>query len=242
MKTCIIIPCYNEALRIKVSEYISFINEHDDIDFCFANDGSTDTTIEILNDLSIELPKRVTVLNFDVNRGKAEAVRFAILELYSKKSYDYIGYFDADLSTPLSEIIFFLEIFKEKPDLLMVMGSRVKRMGAIVERKFSRFFSGRIFATIISSQILKVPVYDTQCGAKVFSTKIEVSIFENPFLTRWIFDVEILLRLKNKYGKSVFDLIVEFPLNSWIEMGDSKIKFLDFLKVPIDIFRLHKTK
>ena len=120
------------------------------------------------------------------------------------------------------------------------MGTRFKRLGSNIDRKFKRFFFGRIFATIISHFILKFPVYDTQCGAKLFSSKIPPTIFEEKFYTKWIFDVEILLRMRIDKRINVFTSVLELPLLTWIEKGGSKIKFTDFMNIPFDIIKLKK--
>jgi len=73
---------------------------------------------------------------------------------------------DADLSTPLSEITRLLDITKTK-SLDFVLGSRIKIIGSSIKRKAYRHFFGRIVATFIDSGILKLDIYDTQCGAKI---------------------------------------------------------------------------
>ena len=64
------------------------------------------------------------------------------------------------------------------------------------------------------------------------------SLFEKPFLTKWLFDVELLLRFKAIDSKYIYKTR-EFPLNIWVEKGDSKIKFTDLLLVPYQIFKLY---
>jgi len=240
MKTCIIIPCYNEEKRFPSMDFKKFIKENKNIDFCLSNDGSTDYTISVLEELKKEFPDRVVIHSYKVNEGKAETVRKSIYKILQQKEYDFLGYFDADLATPLNEISRFLNSFKKNENLLLVMGTRFKRLGSNIDRRFKRFFFGRFFATIISYFILKFPVYDTQCGAKIFSTKIPISIFEEKFYTKWIFDVEILLRMKRNKNIDVYKTVLELPLLTWIEKGGSKIKFLDFLNVPFDILKLKK--
>lgn len=238
MNTCIIIPCFNESSRLPFYEFKNYILKND-IHFYFVNDGSTDDTQRLLKSLQSKCTDKITIINCKVNAGKAEAIRKAVQMINIKPEYEYIGYFDADLATPLNEIDSLLKKIKTNSSISFIIGSRIKRLGSKVERKYSRFIFGRIFATIVSEYLLKIPIYDTQCGAKIFKKDISLEIFEEKFLTKWIFDVEILLRLKHKYGKEfIVNNVYEFPLNTWVEKGDSKIKLIDFLKIPKDILSL----
>ncbi len=232
MAICIIIPCYNEYERFPREEFDEYYNSSD-ISFCFVNDGSNDNTISMLNDIAVD-KDRVLVINNQKNSGKAEAIRIGVNYLLENKMFDYIGYFDADLATPLWEIENLLEQLYECE---MVFGSRFKRLGANIERNTCRHYIGRVFATV-ASLVLKLPVYDTQCGAKIMSSKFARIAFKNEFLTSWLFDIEIFFRLKNNDISNVA-LIKEVPLQQWIEKGGSKVKFIHMIKVPLHLLRVY---
>lgn len=236
MKICIVIPLFNEANRFDYKTLIDYTKEHD-VAFYLVNDGSTDNTQEIISKISNE-SDLISTLNLSKNKGKAEAIRTAVLEITKSDQYDYIGYFDADFATPLSEIEHFTdEIKKNKKSF--IMGIRLKRIGANIKRYKSRHYFGRIVASIISEIILKLPVYDTQCGAKLIKSKLAKELFKEPFKTKWLFDVELIARMKKIYGKKYcLANIVELPLNTWIDKGDSRISFLDFLKTPLNLIKL----
>lgn len=89
-KTCIIIPCYNEESRFPINDFLNYLTTFKALDFCFVNDGSTDKTLSILNQLKNNF-SNITVLNLSKNGGKAEAIRYAVLNLENTK-YDYLGY------------------------------------------------------------------------------------------------------------------------------------------------------
>lgn len=235
--TCIIIPCYNEAKRIAITEFQNFIDHSNEIDFCFVNDGSKDNTNDILNGLK-NTSSRFKVIHLNKNVGKAEAIRQGVLQIVS--SYNYIGYLDADLSTPLSEIKR-LSTMAKTGGKSFIMGSRIKLVGTKIERRLKRHLSGRIIATFIDSFLLKLGIYDTQCGAKIIDSKLAKDIFNEAFQTKWLFDVELILRTKNKYGKAYcLDNILEVPLLVWRDIGDSKITSIDIFKLPTDFLKIYK--
>ncbi len=236
---CIIIPCYNEEKRLPINHLGEFLNSNKDYHLCFVNDGSTDNTLQILNQLVSQFEENIFILNLPRNSGKAEAVRQGMLFCSQKRMFDYIAYLDADLSTPIDEINLLLKSIKNLENGILVIGSRVKRLGAKIDRKFSRHLYGRIFATL-ASNLLRMPVYDTQCGAKLFVSTIVSQVFNNPFISRWLFDVEILFRMKKIYGTDkLLQIIAEQPLHTWIEVGDSKISLLYFIKAPLELFKIY---
>jgi glycosyltransferase involved in cell wall biosynthesis len=238
MKTLLIIPCYNEENRLPIDELIQFIErENTGLTFLFVNDGSTDNTIKILNDLADKYSV-VKVLDLQQNVGKAEAIRTAMLK-YTSDEFDYIGYFDADLATPLAEVNQFIAK-AEKFDPIILMGSRVKLLGITdIKRKWYRHYFGRVFATI-ASNMLKIPVYDTQCGAKMIKSSVVKELFAAPFISSWLFDVEILFRLKKLPDYRINKTpIIELPLSKWEEKGESKIPFTYLFKIPIELIRIY---
>ena len=136
-----------------------------------------------------------------------------MLHAVEKIDFDYIAYFDADLATSLDEIPVFFNIFEQNNTLKMVVGSRVKRLGANINRKWMRHIVGRIFATCASATLL-LPTYDTQCGAKMLSKDVVYQLFKDEFISKWLFDVEVFARLALIVGyPEVKNSIYEYPLD-----------------------------
>lgn len=237
-KTTIIVPCFNEAMRLDTAAFLSFIHSDINTFFLFVDDGSSDNTIEVLRDIKKKSAGFVSYLQLPQNVGKAEAVRQGILAALHGEP-DYLGFWDADLATPLSEIPHFSICFSNDNKLAYVCGARIKRMGAIIERNWYRHCLGRIIATLISI-ILDLPTHDTQCGAKLFKRELAQKLFEKPFLSTWLFDVELLVRILELFGKNIAtQMIYELPLHTWRDVGESKINPLYLFKVPLELARIY---
>lgn len=234
MEICLIIPCYNEGTRLDIQEIKNFLASSSEVHLLFVNDGSKDKTLSILKTLSDE-HREVDYLDLEKNGGKAEAVRRGFLHARSIKSFDYFGFWDADLATPFSEMNNFKRVLKIS-SFDVVMGSRILRLGGKVDRVWYRHLLGRLFATFASIS-LGLPVYDTQCGAKFFKSNLVEELFLEKFISYWIFDVELLFRYKKLVEKSS---IYELPLDKWVDVAGSKLSPLDFLKAPMELLKIYK--
>jgi len=180
-------------------------------------------------------------LHLPDNSGKAEAVRQGVLHAM-EMNFRNIGFWDADLSTPLEAIGSFCQIL-ESETVELVIGSRVKLLGRRIERKPFRHYLGRIFATT-ASLVLGLQVYDTQCGAKIFRNGIVLKqIFLQPFRVKWTFDVELLARFKlfqmTSEGSPLEHCAVEYPLKEWLHKGGSKVKAVDFFKGIWELMKIY---
>lgn len=231
----IVFPVYNEEYRIKKSCFIEFIENNPDFQLVFVDDGSTDRSLAILQEIQSKMPARIHIKKLEKNSGKAEAVRQGLLFALGMKPA-ILGYGDADLSTSLDE----LKRLANKLDTSqyqVLLGSRVKLLGKHIERKMLRHYFGRVFATL-ASIVLNLGVYDTQCGAKFFKCNNELhKILETPFLSRWVFDIEIMKRLLKTQGMQVNDFVEE-PLNEWITVADSKLGLLSMVKAVYDLLKI----
>lgn len=245
MNDCIIVvPCYNEAKRLDTVAFRGFVSRGHPQRFLFVNDGSTDDTSAVLEGLRRWNPERFEVCHLPRNRGKAEAVREGVLRALGSQA-GAVGFWDADLATPLEAIPQFCELLEHDARLQMVIGARVKLLGRRIERRILRHYLGRTFATA-ASVVLRLPVYDTQCGAKLFRATDEVrAMFARPFCTSWIFDVELLARFirgrKAGGAEAAEEVIYELPLSQWRDVAGSKVKARDFFKSFFELARIYWT-
>lgn len=233
----VVIPCYNEAERLSGKQFTDFIHSNVGYHLCFVNDGSRDQTLEILQALQKGREEYISVYNMEQNGGKAEAVRQGVRFLAKDAGFDYIGYLDADLSTDFND---YNDLVKTiiSSEYKLVSGSRISRVGANITRNGAREIISRTINFIIR-KILGMSFQDTQCGAKVMTREVAENVFSEKFITRWLFDVEIFMRMKKFYGrKSVENLIYEQPLKRWIHADGSKLSMKDSMKIVLQLSRI----
>lgn len=239
LNLAIVFPCYNEGKRFSADLFLSEITHFPEVDFLFVDDGSIDDTFSILNELS-KARKNIKVIKLNRNKGKAEAVRYGILNILTSDKYSHVGYFDADLATPLNQLTLFLEHLEQDNAHRILFGSRIKRAGATIQRNQIRHYSGRFITTLVNNSIVKIPVYDTQCGAKIMTVDLAKEVFYEPFISKWLFDIEIIARLQESYNyDQVIKMIYEVPLTVWIEKGNTKIRLKDLMRLPLQLLRIH---
>lgn len=226
----VVIPCYNEAERLLTDEFKKFVHKNLGYHLCFVNDGSKDNTLEVLQELRKGNEDHISIYDCEKNGGKAEAVRLGMLHLAKQSQFDYIGFLDADLSTNFNDfqdLVATISTSKYK----IVSGSRMARMGADIAKESARAIISKTINLIIR-KTLGMEINDTQCGAKIMTKEIVEKTFQKKFLTRWLFDVEIFMRMKKVYGSDeAKKLICEKPLNRWVHVDGSKLSFKDSFKI-----------
>jgi glycosyltransferase involved in cell wall biosynthesis len=234
-----VVPCFDEAARIDGPAFLSLVDESAPASLVFVDDGSRDETLAVLRGIAHERPAQVEVVALPANQGKAEAVRQGLLHALVGGA-GIVGYVDADLATPPRELRR-LAALARAGDCDVLMGSRVQLLGRTIERSHGRHYLGRIFATCASLS-LGLPVYDTQCGAKLFRrTEALSSALELPFTSRWVFDVELLARLiRPRPGIAAIatERIREEPLLTWTDVPGSKLRPAAALRSGLDLLRL----
>ena len=239
--TIVVIPCFNEAQRLGAGAFDRFARATHAVRLMLVNDGSRDATLQTLHELAARQPSRCTVVDLGANHGKAEAVRRGMLCALAEQPA-FVGYWDADLATPLEAILDFRDVLVRRGEIDLVVGSRIPLLGHAIARRPVRRLLGRTFARVAST-VLRLPLYDTQCGAKLFRNRPRTAAaLAQPFTARWTFDVEILARLVRMHrdggDRAPASSLYEFPLEQWRDVPGSKLKGRDFVTAIGEIARV----
>lgn len=246
----LVVPCFNEEHRLDRERFLALARDPR-VTLLFVDDGSNDDTARVLAELARTADRgRIAWFSLPKNEGKGEAVRQGLLRALDEGA-DIVGFADADLSTPPGELLK-LVAHLEAPRVKVVTGARVMLIGRHIERKRARHYLGRVFASLAES-ILRMPFYDTQCGAKVFrATPLLRRSLATPFTSRWAFDLELLGRLVvgvgDEQGLAAGELI-EVPLDEWVDVKGSKLDLgamaktlIDLAKIEVEVERLRAAR
>lgn len=244
-RIALVVPCFNEAARLDGDAFLAFARASADRRLCFVDDGSTDRTAGRLAEIAAAAPDRIAVERMPSNRGKGEAVRTGLRAALAHAPR-YVGYWDADLATPLSFAETLAGHLDAHPELTLAAGSRVLMLGRPILRSVARHYTGRIAATLVS-RLLRAPVYDSQCGAKLLRNGPGLpALLDPPFATRWLFDVEILDRIaRAEPGAAAAVLhrrVHEVPVPAWADAPGSKVRLGDGLRIPLDLLRIRRAR
>lgn len=244
IKNFIVVPCYNEALRWN-REYWSKMLAISDVHWIFVDDGSTDDTFELVK--LTATTKNSEVLSLEKNGGKAEAVRAGLSRALDNSADGMVGFMDSDGAFSPDDLVRILkasqELCLDKRLFDSIWASRVALAGRNIRRSKMRHYVGRVISTLLSgaaksqSKNERMLPYDTQAGLKTFSASATFrEVLQEPFRTRWFFELEILLRWSSKNSNESMMRIWEVPLNNWFEVPGSKITSREYLRILREIF------
>ena len=210
MDLSVVIPAYNEALRLgpTLERVVEYLRQRGvSYEVLVVDDGSTDATVEVAQRFA---GQGVRVLPQGVNRGKGSVLRAGVLASQGRE----VLLVDADLSTPIEEIE------KLQPHLArtpVVLGSRSVAGSDISQRQpFYRELMGRTFNLVI--RILGVRgLRDTQCGFKLLAGDVARQLFAELTIERFAYDVE-LVWLARRHGYEVAEVGVR-----WADSASSRV-------------------
>ncbi len=229
MKLSVIIPAYNEENRIPktLREIDKYLKEQPyEYEILVVNDGSSDNTVNIVNELKREIANLKLIDNKE-NHGKGYVVRQGMLTALGA----YRLFTDADNSTSIDQIEKMWPWFEQGYDI--VIGSRdVKGAKLDPPQPFIRRFIGDIFKLIRKIICGLWDVQDTQCGFKCFTAKAADDIFSLTKIDGFSFDVEALL-----IGKHLGYKIKEVPV-VWKNNLESKVRLKSAAKMLTQLLQI----
>lgn len=192
----LVIPAYNESSRIlpTLKNYDSFLKKkfkrYEIIVVC---NNCTDDTFSVCQKFA-KTTQHIHVFNFPYYTGKGGAV----IEGFKVARFELVGFVDADRSTAPAE---FGKLLDEIPFFDAAVASRdLKTSKVDPPQPFFRHFQGLVFRSLVQL-LFRIPVLDTQCGAKTFRKSVLKKVIPVLHEKGWAFDVELLWRLHQSHAR-----------------------------------------
>jgi len=238
----VVVPVFNEEKRFNYQFWLDLVSIRK-LKILFINDGSTDNTLQLLEELR-HLHPSFECLNLLQNVGKANAIREGLLHIFTKIELEHVlvAFIDADSALPVVELNYFIEeavgLLRNFPEIDSVWASRVALSGHNIDRNVYRHILGRMVATFMSAGEKNFP-YDTQCGLKVFRpTSTLFNVLLQPFKSKWFMEIELLSRIRSLSMQSYN--IREIPLREWRDVSGSHIRFSSLASIAVEMIRVKK--
>lgn len=228
MELSLIIPAYNEELRIErtIISYIKNLKEHfKDFEILVILNGCRDNTLEVIQELHKKYPQYLKYKNYEDAIGKGGA----IIEGLKYSNGEHIGFVDADDAFDVNAIIKLVKLLDFND---CVIASKWKKISFLdVSEPFTRKFLSRGW-NILVRVLLGLNFNDTQAGAKFLRKKVKNEIGYDFICTHFSFDAEFLFKIKQK-GFRVKEIYIpsKHMEGSTFKLSNSFQMFNDLLKV-----------
>lgn len=214
MKLSIIIPAYNEELRIPAM--LDAYLEHftglypDNVEFIVVVNGSTDGTPAVVRDYEVRHPEvRSIIESKPIGKGGA------IMRGFAAATGDLVGFSDADGATPPGA---FENLITNLGHADGIIASRWLRDSNVHPRQpWQRLLASRVFNKLVC-WFFKLDISDTQCGAKLFRREAIREVLPRLGVTAWAFDVDLLFQLRRAGYHTI-----EIP-TTWNDIRGSKVR------------------
>ncbi|MFN3975090.1 MAG: dolichyl-phosphate beta-glucosyltransferase [Dehalococcoidia bacterium] len=212
----VVIPVYNEERDLPrcISTLRAFLGQGFPYPWriLVADNGSTDSTLEVAQELARQHPEEVAVIHLP-EKGRGRALKRAWLS----SDRDILSYMDVDLSTDLSAFPSVVDAIA-KEGYHIAIGSRLMP-GARVRRSIKREVLSRGYNLLIRL-LFWTPFTDAQCGFKAISRQAAQVLLPHIKDNAWFFDSELLITASVRGFR-----IKEVPV-VWVEDPDTRVKVL----------------
>lgn len=231
----VVVPCYRESARIGsfLPDLCREMAVIEGVEILVVEDGSGAEEVgrmeAIVERCRADFPCLLPLKSLPRNLGKGGAV-YAGWQDHG--GADWLGFVDADGSCSAAEVARLVRMTRSTPISTALFASRVKMLGRSVNRLFKRHLLGRVYATLVS-ELLDIPVYDSQCGLKFVPRADFERIASRLEVTGFAFDVELMVALLDSGS-----FIQEVPID-WHETPGGKVHLLhDSWRMARDVRRI----
>ena len=228
MYLSVIVPYYNEKTYISDSlrKINNFFKNKFEFEIILVDDSGNK---DFKNNFFDSKINNLKIIENNKNFGKGYSLKKGI----NASQGELILLTDADLSTPIKDFEKLHSFYKDGYSIVIgsrnVLNSDIKK-----ERPLKRKIVGRLF-NILLKLILKLNYNDTQCGFKLFNSKIIKKIIRNSFVNRFCIDPELLyIATKEKLKVKEVGIEWSYTYDSSVDLKKDIINmFFDLIKIRL---------
>jgi glycosyltransferase involved in cell wall biosynthesis len=224
----VFLPTFNEEESIKevIVKTKKVLQEvADKWEIIIVNDGSTDSTKEIVENLQKD-DSKIRLINHNKNRGYGASLESGFYE----SKYSWIAFIDSDNQFDFAEITKFLEKQKET-DADLIIGYYKKRQVSAFKIITSKIWELSIYI------LFGLRVHDIDCGFKLVSKKVIDKIPRLMSERGAFISSELLIKARNSGFKIAEVPVTHYPRVSGAGTGRN---FNVIIKSFVDLFKLWK--
>ncbi len=217
IKISVVVPIFNEDGNIdKLYNELKDNLKDYQYEIIFVDDGSTDNSFKMLENISIK-DQKVKVVQLAKNFGQSAAFQAG----FDNAKNEIIVTIDGDLQNDPKDIPSMIDYLLEN-DFDMVVGWRKNRHDPLFSKKIPSLIANRII-----SKVLKLKIHDTGCSLKVFKKSILKDLNLYGQMHRFI------PYLIYSRGYSIGEVVVKHRERY---KGKSKYGFSRIINVLLDLF------
>ena len=195
----ILIPCFNEGINVRETIAAAMAQRYENIEVIAINDGSSDNTAEVLDQLVLEYPK-LRVIHLASNQGKAMALSTGAMASRS----DLLVCIDGDAMLDRDAAAYMVLPLLENPRVGAVTGNpRIRTRSTLAGRIQVGEFSS-IIGLIKRTQRVYGQVFTVSGVIAAFRKRAlaEVGFWSNDMITE---DIDISWKLQLKHWSIFFE-------------------------------------
>jgi glycosyltransferase involved in cell wall biosynthesis len=216
----LILPVFNEERVIEksIKRLLAYLKGKGwDFELIFVEDGCTDNTISIVDRYGLN-ESCIKIINIPHRLGKGGSIKFAALNCTLK---DYVAYMDSDLAADPSELE---KLLNNIEDHDVVLGSRILRGNLPpIQRPVYRTVFSNLYSKLFRV-LFRIPIYDPQCGLKLFRREIISKLLTNVTVLGFAFDTDLIVEA---YAQDL--RVKEVPIN-WAHGKFSTVRVFDEIR------------
>ncbi|WP_044202771.1 glycosyltransferase [Echinicola pacifica] len=240
-KYAMVVPCHNEGIRLPYHHFLMFAKLNPEVLICFVNDASTDETPKTLRQMQLQSPENISILTLGKAAGRSAAIRHGILHIYKNHPVKHFGVMDASFEVSAEDWLE-VAVFQEHHSESELVLGKDKHLTFNTTR--INFQKGTYCSLVkgVLGWLFNANYHDAECDVKIFHRNLIPHLFNKPFHASWLFDVEIFLRLLQRFGRlSPSKKINEYRLGNSLPNCPREVKLIDKILSPIHLAQLYYT-